>query len=128
MRPSAYHPHTYRPCACGWPLRWDQYGVCGGCREREGGAMNLREAVDVVGIEADPLGCGFAIAAFIRTAVQREPSTYEGECATLRAAIDTLPYDVTTPAGIRAWLDDLGTVAELDMPRTWWLNLLTADG
>jgi len=39
MRPSVYHPRVYRPCACGWPLRWDQYGACGGCREGEGGAM-----------------------------------------------------------------------------------------
>jgi len=41
MSPSVYHPRTYRPCACGWPLRWDQYGACGGCREGEG-AMRYR--------------------------------------------------------------------------------------
>jgi hypothetical protein len=36
--------------------------------------MTLREAVEIAGIDDDPLGCGFIIAAFLRSVVQGEPS------------------------------------------------------
>lgn len=85
----------------------------------------LRELCNIVGIEEDPLGCAFAIACVMRSAMQGEPSTYEGECASLVKASEF--FKVNTPDGIRKWLDDLGALAELDLPEPWLLKIFQAD-
>jgi hypothetical protein len=82
--------------------------------------MTLRELVT----KADnPLEASFMIAGFLRTAIQGEPSTYEGDCASIVKAMDTLPFDITTPEGIQSWLTDLGTVPDIDMPDSFWLSM-----
>lgn len=88
--------------------------------------MTLRELCDVVGIDSDPLGCCFVIAAVLRSAVQGEPSTFEGECASILKAHEH--YDTWTGAGVRAWLDGLGEAATLDLPDGFILSIMSADG
>ena len=87
--------------------------------------MTIREMCEAVGIDRDPLGCGFVIASALRTAVQGEASTFEGECASLIKASDH--FDVNTAAGIRAWLTDLGKAAEFDFPDSFWAAIARAD-
>lgn len=87
--------------------------------------MTLRELCDVVGIDDDPLGCGFAIVAVLRSAVQGEPSTYEGECASLLKASEL--FDVNDPQGIRLWLDALGEFTTINLPEKWLLNVFRDD-
>ena len=87
--------------------------------------MTLREAVEVAGIDDDPLSCGFVIAAFLRTVVQGEPSTYEGECASLIKASEY--FDLKTGDGIREWLADLGRLPDLDLTDSFWLSIVEAD-
>lgn len=90
--------------------------------------MTLREACEqIVGIDTDPLGCAFVIAGLLRTAVQGEPSTFEGECASIVKAQEVMGISATSPADIRRWLDDLGRLADLDMSNEFWLNMVTAD-
>lgn len=88
--------------------------------------MTLREICeDVIGIDDDPLGCAFVIAGTLRTAVQGEPSTYEGECASLLKATELFP--INTPAGVRAWLADLGRLPDVDMPNSFWRRMTEAE-
>lgn len=87
--------------------------------------MTLREACEEIGIDDDPLGCAFAIAAFMRTAIQGEPSTYEGECASLVKASEH--FELNTGDGIRNWLNDLGKIPDIEMPDSFWLSIATAD-
>ncbi len=89
-------------------------------------AMTLRSAVDVIGIDTDPLGCAFIIAAFLRTAVQRSPSTLEGECASILKFEELTGKSCKEPASIRYWLDDLKAVADIPAPLSWWGELLAA--
>ena len=86
--------------------------------------MTLREAVEKIGYD-EPLECAFIIAACMRSAVQGEPSTYEGDCASIRKAREH--FDTRTADGIRAWMDDLGQFADFDFPDSWWINVLEAD-
>lgn len=81
--------------------------------------MTLREAVDICDPDADPLGCAFLIAGFMRSALQGEPSTFEGDLASLVMAHE-VGIDTTTGDGIRAWLADLGRVPDVDVPRRFW--------
>lgn len=86
--------------------------------------MTLREmCIDAIGIDADPLGCAFVIVAVMRTAAQGEPSTFEGECASINKAAELLGIDPTDPAAIRWWLDDLKALADLDLPNEFWAAL-----
>lgn len=87
--------------------------------------MTLRDMCESVGIDSDPQGCAFVIAGTLRTAVQGEPSTFEGECASLVKASEF--YDVRTPAGIRKWLNALGAAADHDLPKEFWLWMAEAD-
>jgi len=87
--------------------------------------MTLREAVALIGIDENPLGCGFAIAALLRTAVHGEPSTFEDECASLVKASEH--FDLKTGDGIRKWLADLGRVPDIDVPDSFWLFIVNAD-
>lgn len=90
--------------------------------------MTLRQAVDLVMQDGDWLEGAFVIAAFLRTAAQGEPSTYEGECASINKAIDILPFDVKSPEGIQLWLAHIGELADKDMPDKWWKQIAeTAD-
>lgn len=87
--------------------------------------MTLREVcADAIGIDADPMGCAFLIAAVLRTGVQGEPSTFEGECASINKAAELLGIDPTSPASIRWWLDDIKALADLDMPNEFWAALV----
>lgn len=86
--------------------------------------MTLREACEHAGIDDDPLGCAFLVAGFLRSSLQGEPSTFEGECASLRVASEH--YDLTTGAGVRAWLADLGRVPDIDAPAAFWRRLADA--
>jgi hypothetical protein len=88
--------------------------------------VTLRETLEnVIGIDDDPLGCAFAIAALLRSAVQGEPSTFEGECASLVKASEH--YDLTNGDGIRKWLGDLGWLPDIDVPDPFWLSIVEAD-
>jgi hypothetical protein len=84
--------------------------------------MSLRDVCESVGPDAEPMECAFLIAAFLRTAVQGEPSTFEGECASLVKASER--YDIDNGADIRRWLDNLGPAAELKMPTVWWAKMV----
>ena len=87
--------------------------------------MTLR---DVLGsndeIDADPLGAAFMIAATLRSAAQGEPSTYEGECATLAKASEH--FDLKSGDGIRVWLTRLGVIPDMDLPDSFWLSMAAA--
>ena len=84
--------------------------------------MTLRDALGTKEeIDADPLGAAFVIAACLRTAYQGEPSTYEGECASLLVA--SKHFDLKTGDGIRAWLADLGTLPDMELPNRFWLSI-----
>ena len=88
--------------------------------------MTLREMVDEIGIDECPLECAFVIAALLRTTLQREPSTFDGECASLVMA--TKVYGkVNEPESIRKWLASLGKIPDLDVPDSIWLSMATAD-
>ena len=87
--------------------------------------MTLR---DVLGsndeIDADPLGAAFMIAGTLRSAYQGEPSTYEGECATILKASEH--FDLKSGDGIRAWLDRLGVLPDMELPDRFWLAMCEA--
>ena len=86
--------------------------------------MTLREFVSLAD---DPLEASFMIASFLRTVVQGEPSTYEGECATIRKAMEILPFDLTTMEGIQQWLDDLGRLSDINCPNEFWLSMCNSE-
>ena len=87
--------------------------------------MTLREVLGTNDeIDADPLGCAFMIAATLRSALQGEPSTYEGECESLVKASEH--YDLKSGDGIRAWLDRLGVIPDMDLPDRFWLEMADA--
>lgn len=87
--------------------------------------MTRREAVDHVNPDLYPGQAAFIIAGFLRTVVQGEPSTFEGECASLNAAAKH--YDLRSGDGIRAWPAALGGVPDIPAPTGFWLNMLDAD-
>jgi hypothetical protein len=88
--------------------------------------MTLREMVNEVGIDDDPLGCAFVIAGFLRTAAQKEPSTFEGECASINKLHQLTGRDVSKPETIRWWLDDCEPASSLEVPDWWWLEICKA--
>lgn len=88
--------------------------------------MTLREACDGIGIDEDPIGCAFVIAAMLRTSVQREPSTFEGECASINKLHELTGLRMDRPDDVRAWLNDLGTVPDIEVPDSLWLSLADA--
>ena len=77
--------------------------------------FTLREFVESIGPDAEPLECAFLIAMILRSAVQGEASTFEGECASICMAM-RLGIDTKTGDGIRAWLADLGAFADFPLP------------
>ena len=77
--------------------------------------MTLREICDMISIDKNPIECAFVIASSLRTILQGEPSTIEGECATILAAEEEYG-SVTDPSSIRLWLDRLGPVSEANIP------------
>lgn len=88
--------------------------------------MTLREMVESIGIDEDPMGCAFVIAAYLRTADQREPSTFEGECATLVRATEAYGR-MDDPAAVRRFLEAFSGVADIPVPDAFWLSIADAD-
>ena len=86
----------------------------------------LREMCEIVGIDDNPMECAFVIAALLRTTLQKEPSTFDGECASIVAACETYGL-MDKPESIRKWLDALGKVADFDVPDRVWLSIAEAD-
>lgn len=77
----------------------------------------LRELVEQFSSDDDPSNpfeCAFLIAMVMRTAIQGEASTIEGECLSLIKAREH--YDLESMDGIRQWLDDLGECADTEVP------------
>lgn len=88
--------------------------------------MTLREMVESIGIDEEPFECAFCIASLLRTVIQREPSTFEGECATLVQVTEKIGR-VDEPATIRRWLQLLGRVPDLEVPDSVWMSIVDAD-
>lgn len=88
--------------------------------------MTLREMLDFVGIDENPLQCAFVIAGLLRTSIQREVSTFEGECATLLLATEHYGK-ISNPENLRRWIDDLGQVMDIDVPDSLWFAISEAD-
>ena len=86
---------------------------------------SLRQMCEFVGIDSNPLGCGFVITALLRSAAQGEPSTFEGELASLVKASDH--FDLKAGKGIREWLTDLGELADMPLPESYWAKIVSAD-
>lgn len=82
--------------------------------------MTLREVVNDVGIDEDPFACAFLIAGFLRSVVQGEPSTFEGECASLNKLHELTGWWADSPDDIRKWLADLGAIPDIDVPDAFW--------
>ncbi len=87
--------------------------------------MTLREMVDSIGIDAEPLECAFCIAAFVRTVAQGEASTFEGECATLVAATEKIGR-VDEPDNVRKLLEMFSNVADMEVPDSFWVDMATS--
>lgn len=88
--------------------------------------MTLREMLEVIGIDEEPLQCAFIIAALLRTVVQREASTFEGECAGL-VEVSKLVGEMNRPESVRKLLDGLGGIPDMEVPDSLWLQIATAD-
>ena len=84
--------------------------------------MTLRELVeDAIGLES-PLPCLVCAFQVVRSIVQRETATWEGCCASLEAWLDI--YQEVTPTNVSRWLEDLGRLADLDLPDALVLQAL----
>jgi hypothetical protein len=88
--------------------------------------MTLREMCDSIGIDDNPFECAFCIAALLRSSLQREPSTFEGECATL-VEVTKLIGRVDQPETIRRWLGMLKAIPDMEVPDSTWLSIVNAD-
>lgn len=77
------------------------------------------------GIDEAPFECAFVIASFLRTVDQGEPSTLDGDCATLCAVCDShgRPDD---PDAVRRWLLALGDLPDREVPDELWLSMIEA--
>ena len=89
--------------------------------------MTLREIVEEIGIDDFPDQCAFVIASTMRTSVQGEPSTFEGECASLCKLRELTGWRVDSPEDIRSRLADLGRFADHDFPDEFWIAIANAD-
>lgn len=88
--------------------------------------MTLREMCDTIGIDDNPFECAFCIAALLRTCHQGEPSTFEGECATLLQVTEHIGR-VDEPETIRKWLATLKKIPDMEVPDSVWLSITEAD-
>ena len=88
--------------------------------------MTLREMCDSIGIDDEPFECAFVIAGLLRTILQREPSTFEGECATL-VEVTKLIGHVDEPETIHKWLAMLGPIPDQEVPDSLWQSMAEAD-
>lgn len=76
--------------------------------------MTLRELViDVIGLD-EPLAALMGAFAVLRTAIQGEAATFEGVSCSLIAWHKH--YGDVTEANVLRWLDDVPTLAELEIP------------
>jgi hypothetical protein len=76
--------------------------------------MTLRELVeDVVGFD-DPLATVMGAFQVLRTAIQGEAATFEGCLASLNKFVES--YGEPTRENVTRWLDDLGELADVDIP------------
>lgn len=87
---------------------------------------SLNDMLLLLDVDADPLEAAFLIAGFLRTAVQGEVSTFEGECASLLKAGEH--FDLKSGDGIRAWVADIGVLASHPIPAWWWAKIADAAG
>ena len=88
--------------------------------------MTLREMVNEIGIKEEPLQCAFVIASLLRSTLQREISTFEGEYSSVLMASEVYGNQ-NTPEGVREWLRCLGKVPDIDVPNKVWAAIAYAD-
>ena len=89
--------------------------------------MTLRELVDISGLGNDEEAIGFLMIAFqiLRSSLQQEQATFEGCCAS--ALRWTELYGSPTPNKVRQWLDDIGRLAEFNIPDEFIAECMTTE-
>jgi hypothetical protein len=88
--------------------------------------MTLREMIDSIGIDEEPLECSFVMVAFMRTVLQGEPSTFEGDCASLIKTAELVGRP-NQPETVRKVLSHLGPIPDMEVPDSIWLSIANAD-
>lgn len=83
----------------------------------------LREAIELLDIDSNPIGSSMIIAGWLRSMDQGEPSTREGECASLNGVMDVYGR-IDDPANVRKWIEDIGPALDKPMPDAWVENLV----
>lgn len=82
--------------------------------------MTFRQMAELIDSEDKMDSVGFLQVAFqiLRSAVQNEPATFEGCCASILKWIEF--YGTPTKDSVEKWLDDTPTIADLDIPDSMW--------
>lgn len=88
--------------------------------------MTLREAVNEIGINEEPMECAFLIIGFLRAARTGVVGTFEDDCAGLLVVTGEIGR-VDGPDTVKKWLDMLGRIPDMEVPDSVWLQL-TEDG
>lgn len=85
--------------------------------------MTLRELVEIVDIDADPEQAAVMLITVVRSSLQGEPSTVEGETASYLKA-EEFYGTMSDPANVRKMLAGFEQIMDIEIPRSLLRKML----